>query len=302
MRTIGKITGLCLMSMSMLVMGMALAGSASAEPGWLLCSEGVNTSNTKYENSQCSKAKSTGKWESVAPAVPHTVRIVSFTLKLIDTETSVGKSTVKCNGKGSKGSGIIELASKGVVRVFEIENAKENCEAVEGGCKKGEVEKVKGANLPWAIEMFETEAKSLTKIAKGPGAAGEPGWEVTCNTLLGTRTDTCTSNTGKEGSAELKNETAGGVLLVRGVLEKNLKASCTEGKKESGESEGQLAILSAHEEGLAIGPRPEIYDLWATDRKSRRNGLHDGRKYKQERKNLTSGDTGNPDGRFRNSR
>jgi hypothetical protein len=249
MRSI-RIAGLCFASM--LVLGMALAGTASAAPLWLVCLE--SSGLTKYSTNQCTTASGTGKWQSLGlPAgKTDTVRIVGFTLRLTDKSTAVGKSTVKCNGNGSRGSGTIEGTNKGIIREAKIEKASENCEAVEGGCKKGEVEKVTGANLPWSTEIFETANKLLTKIAKGPGAAGEPGWEITCNTLLGSKTDKCTSKAGEEESAELINEVTGGVLLVRGVFEKARTASCTEGNSTSGEVEGLVAILLNSGNGLSV--------------------------------------------------
>jgi len=51
-----KIAGLCLASM--LMMSMALAGTAAAAPLWLLCLEGKEGSlPTKYTTNQCTRSQ-----------------------------------------------------------------------------------------------------------------------------------------------------------------------------------------------------------------------------------------------------
>jgi hypothetical protein len=250
MKSIARTAGLCLVAM--ITMGMALAGSASAAPLWLLCLEG-SASTSKYSSGQCTKTEAGGKWESVAlGSKSDTVRIVGLTLRLTDLKTSVGKSTIKCDGVESEGEGYIYTEKHGIINTAEVKNAKTNCERVEGGCKAGEVEKVKGADLPWLTELFETEGKFLTKI--GGTGKGEPGWEITCKTLEGSKTDVCLSeSTEKREGVELTNKVStSGVLLVLGTFEKARKAKCSLGTAESGEVEGQIAILLNSGNGLSI--------------------------------------------------
>ncbi len=249
MKSIARTAGLCLVAM--ITMGMALAGNAFATPLWLLCLEG-SASNTKYEDSSCTKAKSTGKWESVALASgkSYSIKLVGFTLKLTDKikgETSV----IKCNGKGSKGSGLLEGLNKGKVFTAEVEEAETNCERVEGSCEAGKVEKVVGADLPWKTEIFETEGKLLTKL-EGSVAGKEPGWEVTCKSKLGKITDKCLSPEGMPEQAELVSEVTAGVLLIKGRFEGRSKATCSLGGKEAGEVEGLFALLSLGGSGVSL--------------------------------------------------
>jgi hypothetical protein len=243
-----KVAGLCLVSM--FVMGMALAGNAAATPLWLVCLE-ASTGLTKYSTNQCTNAESSGKWQSLGlpSGTTTTVRLSTFSLILKDIEAGPlkEKATLSC-GKGGTGSAVLESTNKGVIRAFEIEKPKENCARVEGPCKSGEVENVKGVDLPWKIEL---EGEGWTKIEADGG--GEPGWAITCNTLLGSKTDTCTSKEASE-SAEVgfENTVSSGVLLAFGKLTYAHGAKCSEGGTESGEVEGSVAVLRANGSGLSV--------------------------------------------------
>ncbi len=237
-----KIAGLCLVSM--LMMSMALASAASAAPLWLLCLEG--TATTKYSSNQCNKAESGGKWESVALGTKSdTVKIVAFSLRLSDTGAG---TEVECPGPGSKGWGLIENSNKGVIKVAEVEKPETNCKVLKAGllesCKK--IEEVKGADLPWKTEVFETESKFLTKIEADGN--GEPGWTVKCS---GT-TDTCLAEAGKAESVELVNGVTSGVLLVLGRFEEKEPAKCSLFGGSTGHVSGLVAILLWNGNGLSI--------------------------------------------------
>jgi hypothetical protein len=241
-----------------LVVAAVLAGNASAAPSWLLCLEGKNEKNTKYENSSCDKAVPTGKWESVGlPAGGKaSIEIVNFTLGLTDREAGPlkEKSSVRCD-RGGREAGVVTSPNTGEIREATVEGAREDCARVEGFCKTGEVEKVAGVDLPWKLELFETEKNSQTKISSG--GSGEPGWEVKCNTMLGSRTDTCLTGSGKPELWTLFNELSGSGIryyLIIGRLLRRALFKCSEGGAESGSVEGTSAILSAVPagEGLSI--------------------------------------------------
>ncbi len=242
-----KIAGLCLASM--LLVGMALAGSANAAPLWLLCLEG-SASTTKYSSNQCSKVESSGKWESVALGTKSdTVNIKAFTLSLLDEGTG---AEITCDGAGTVGTGLIESSNKGVTRVAEVTKPSTNCvltkAAILGCTETKNIEEVKGANLPWATEIVANGTKLETKIKKGPGAAGEPGWKVKCGGVE----DVCTSPAGEEEGVELVNLESAGVLLVKGRFEELHKANCTVGGNKKGRVRGLLAILLSKGSGLSI--------------------------------------------------
>jgi hypothetical protein len=235
-----NIAGLCLVSM--LVMGMALAGNASAAPLWLLC---LPNAKGKFLDPACLKAGE-GKWESESLGT-RTDKVVGvgFTIRMEDAKTSVGKTVVQC-GHGV-GAGTIGPGNKALMTEVKIQAPKTECEAVEGGCKKGEVEKIEGRNLPWQVEIFETEKKFLTKI-ESTTSGKEPGWAMECNTLLGSKTDVCEQEAGKPEFAELANKRSGPKeeeLLVLGTFEKKRHQDCSEGGVESGSVAGQIAILLA---------------------------------------------------------
>jgi hypothetical protein len=255
-----RTAALCLVSM--LVMGMALAANSSAaEWTWTVCSEGKEKeAPTKYTTNQCTAAASElkGKWQlaELSSGKTETVRILAFTLRLTDLKAGPleEESTIKCNGNGAVGEGIIEGTNKGVTNEIKLENAKSNCERVSGPCKAGEIEEVKGADLPWKTETTEGETKILAD------GKGEPGWAVKCNTILGKKTDECISSNEENAiRTGLVSEVTGGVMLVKGILEQVGRAKCSEaGKKETGEVSGEFAILQAKGMGLSIGGVADI--------------------------------------------
>jgi hypothetical protein len=242
-----KIAGLCLVSMIM--MGMTLAGTAAAAPLWLVCLEGSNL--TKYSNNQCTTAEAGGKWQSQGLTTTDRATITAFTLTLTDTKTALGKTPVRCDS-GGESTGTVGPGAVDVVETAKIKEAEKNCRGLEGGCESNKIEKVVGVDTPWQDVLFETEKKILSKIESDGG--GEPGWAVTCKTVLGSKTDTCVSESGKFETAHLENKLTGTVLLVLGTFIKGVKAKCTEGGAGSGEVEGQFAILLASGNGLSVNP------------------------------------------------
>ncbi len=254
-----KIAGLALASM--LVMSMAIAGSAAAVPLWLLCLPGpTGQAPTKYTDQSCTKAavNLAGSWqsESLCECSSDTVKIRAYSLRLSDTGTLGGTTTVKCNGTGSVGWGLITGRNLGLIKVAEVEKPNKNCELVEGGaglCTTAKLEEVKGANLPWKVHLFETENKVLTDIS-GTIAGKEPGWTLRCGGLE----DTCTTPEGKPELAELSNLVQGAPgtselsLLVRARFEEKSPGNCTLGGNGTGHVSGLVAILLWKGLGLSI--------------------------------------------------
>jgi hypothetical protein len=242
-----KIAGLCLASM--LVMGMALAGNASAVPLlWLVClkSEGPFT---KYTGPKCleSESSSTGKWQSLGVQTEKsiTVKITVISIKLVDKKALIANSGAVCSTAGSVGEGLIEAGGKGKIRVAHVNEPTKNCKGV-GGCE--EVKKLEGVHLPWDTAIVEGATGPLTQITNS--GAGKPGWAVECKTALGTKTDTCEEES-KPVEAKLtfgevtESPENGKELLVRALFEEKEETlgECTEGGKKSGLVLGTVAIL-----------------------------------------------------------
>jgi hypothetical protein len=239
-----EMVALCLASM--LVMGMALAGNASAAPLWLVCLEG--TGLTKFSTNQCTEASSTGKWQSlgIPSGVAVTVRLLAFSLRLEDTGVS---SQVECPDAGAPGSGVglIEGTNKGKITKFELkEPEKEGCKVLKGilTCKAGTLEKKGAVGLPWTTEIFETESKTLAKV----GSSGNPGWSITC----GGTTDTCEAKSG-ESVLEFNNQVSGAVLLAfLKWLENGIRWKCSLGGTGAGILRGFLGLLGWLGWGVSI--------------------------------------------------
>ncbi len=233
-----KIAGLALASM--LVMGMAVTGSASAALLWLVCLEGSGL--TKYESSTCLKAASGGKWQSlgVRTGTSITVKLVAISILLTDTGTALGEVVANCSATGSKGEGVIKPNGEGEITVAEYTNPKANCKDEKSHCT--EFTKVKGANLPWNVKLFmNTKGETVTKIEPG-SKGGQPGWEVTCKAILEI-TDTCTSNVSEEEEARLVNTTSATELLVTSLFQEARPAHCTQSGGNTGSVKGSIAIL-----------------------------------------------------------
>jgi len=239
MKLVAKVGGVLLASM--LMMGMALVGNASAALLWLVCLKG-GTGLTKYTSSKCNEASGTGVWQSegLAAGQTQTVKLAAISILLKDTGIS---SAVLCFSAGSKGEGVIEAGGKGKIRVATYENAKANCRGTEG-CEKEGIETVTGINLPWRTEAVEgTNGKPLTKILFGITEKEPPGWEVVCKTGGIKKTDKCTSEAGHPEEAELVSEVTGSELLVKSRFQQVGEGSCTLGGAKAAKVLGLLAIL-----------------------------------------------------------
>jgi len=237
-----KMVGLGLASA--FVMAMALAGNASAVPLWLACLEGNTPTATKYTSNSCGRVMSGSlptRWQWNEVTATDKVRITGFTLSLTDTKAVGGSSTVRCTS-GIELSGTVGPGRFDRIEMAKVSEAKKDCARVEGGCKAEEVESVEGRDLPWQTELYETEGKFFDKI--GSGGKGEPGWEVSCNTLLGKQTDECESEGENFESAELVNKKTGlEELLVLGTLVGLHKFKCSQGGAGAGSINGPFAIL-----------------------------------------------------------
>ncbi len=247
-----KVAGLCLVSM--LVLGMALAGNVSAAPLWSLCLEGSGL--TKYSSNQCTEAASTGKWQSLGlpPGGSATVRLLAFSLRLEDTGAGV---VVECPDAGALGSGVglVESANQGQITKMEFnEPEKEGCKVVKGflTCTAGALEKIKGVGLPWTTEITETEGKSASQIM----SSSSPGWSVSC----GGTTDECVEEENKPESVELESKVTKGVSLVLAILESKGKEKCSVGGAEKGKISGLFSISSGSGDGLKMSfPPPPLF-------------------------------------------
>jgi hypothetical protein len=240
-----KIVGLCIVSM--LVTGMALAGNAAAAPLWLLCLEGSNANNTKYEDNQCTKAASTGKWESVALGTKSdTARILALSLRVEDTKGELG-SKLKFSCPRVGGIGLIEGRNLLLVREIKVANPASECTA-EGGvlkeCKTSKLEKVEAVHLPWVLEAYEEKAgKFISRLQPSGEGKGAPGWTFKCAGVE----DTCTG----EGEARGANKVGEGVLLVFNEFLKTRPGSCSVGGAKAGKVEGFFAVLLSNGNGLS---------------------------------------------------
>lgn len=232
-----KIAGLAFASM--LVMSMALAGTASAALLWLVCLEGSGL--TKYENSKCLKAASGGKWQSVGVTKEVTVKILVISILLTDPKTAIGKVVANCPNEGSRGEGVVKANGEGEVRVAEYTAAgAKKCTDEEKNCP--EFTSVKGVNLPWITNLEEGPGGVHLTTIKPHAGGGQPGWAITCKDIVNV-TDECTSSEKEEEKLKLINTLSATELLVAALFERAHEANCTQSKEKTGTVTGILAIL-----------------------------------------------------------
>jgi hypothetical protein len=246
MKHLIKIAGLCLVAMFAVSM-VAAATASAAEARWEQCSEGpAEKTPTKYTEHQCtvSRTNSEGKWQWNEIKNTEEVRIRG-SLNLKDTKTLAGESAVECYGEAV---GDVGPGQYGRIQSVPVEA--KNCHAVKV-CEN--VEEVKARNLPWQIEIYETENTVLGRLENAGN--GEPGWEVKCKApILGSTTDECLAEAGNPETLLFENKNTGGEtpLLVLATFEHARKAKCSLGGAKSGEVTGSLAILKANKWGLRV--------------------------------------------------
>ncbi len=236
-----KIAGLCLASM--LAMGMALVGNAAGALLWLVCLKGSGL--TKYTNSKCSEASSSGEWQSLG--VPSgkevTVKILVISLLLKDSKTTIGEVVANCPNEGSRGEMVIKANGEGQIRAFEYTAAgAKKCKDEKGNCP--EFTKVEGRNLPWITNIEEGPNKEPLTTLKPHTGGGQPGWAITCKALFIEETDECKfAKAGEEEKLKLVNTRSATELLVASLWEEKSKIECSQSKEITGEVKGTLAVL-----------------------------------------------------------
>jgi len=100
-----------------------------------------------------------------------------------------------------------------------------NCtRETNGACST--LDSVKPVNLPWLTELlpFKTN-EAIDDLYEGTG--GNPGWAVECETALGKKTDTCTTNKGHTLISSTAEEELGAEFLE--TAEEPEWAECSEG-------------------------------------------------------------------------
>jgi hypothetical protein len=232
MRTIGKLVlGLVVAAF----FGVAATPALAEQPVWQVCTN-LGEEIGSYENLGCTIGKEGGKYEWLENEEAEKVQGTG-TLRLSDTKTLAGKSEVECS---MTAKGVVGPHQSGRVESITIASCKrlKVCENVET---------VRPVNLPWQTELFEEGGRVRDKITE---VSGEPGWSVTCKTVLGSKTDRCETEAGKEGSTAEVNEATHGYVL--GEFGPTAKADCTEGGKEAGEMGGIITTEGNGGAGLKL--------------------------------------------------
>ncbi len=166
------------------------------------------------------------EWSLSKVDVTSTMNVTSKgKLELTDTSTAAGSVTVTCEGTdagtvlpGGKDSTTSITATK--------------CTSNNSACTSPTA---KAVNLPWTSQLKEKGTRDLIKSANSTTL----GWLVDCETLLGKKSDECTT---KSTEVVVENTKTG----VNTIFSKKVSgmATCTESKKETGYVEGTVEIVS----------------------------------------------------------
>ena len=162
-----------------------------------------------------------------------TTNVGETLLLLEDMEAVGGAVDVLCSGlfggeiMGPKDALVTEVVSLTGTKII-------TCELMTNGACSGTTAEVEAIHLPWLIEplLVEPGLFALDIVESSEDKPGLPGYAVTCSTILGKQTDTCTGATG----AEAFNVTGG----VEGVFSETSEeitptGTCTlSGNKKSG--------------------------------------------------------------------
>jgi hypothetical protein len=150
------------------------------------------------------------------------------TLKLSDKETTGHKVTIEC---ASADEGTVSPGGTGELTSVKVTS----CKFIELGACSSEPT-VEAKNLPWrtGIVTYEGTTRQYTREA-GKGA---PGFAMTCKTILGKSTDTCTG-----GSSARVSTVTGGVEET--FDSSSEKLNCTIGGTATGTIEGSQLLKSA---------------------------------------------------------
>jgi hypothetical protein len=162
------------------------------------------------------------------------------TLTLTDHTVTGGETQVTCTGfdDGFVGPHALDLILAVTAELLGT-NKKITCSFVagkNGGCEASTAPTAEAVGLPWRTELYLRGAEVRDMIT--PDGAGNPGWAVTCKTILGNMTDTCTTAL---GSTALANVAAGVSATFDKVSSEENPANC---KLGGGAERAKVGLVS----------------------------------------------------------
>jgi len=209
-----------------------VASPAMAVPRWVHC---VKSETGKYSNGLCNAAGS--GWET-KELVGTSEVTSSGELELEDTKATGGAVAVKCKGEDT---GWVANLTTGAGEDGTATVTNVTCTRVIDGLCEAVVE-VKARNLPWGTRLVENKSEVRDELVSGNHneiGNGEPGWSVTCKTILGNVTDTCElSGTTQNVRA---NRATGKTEFVFDKITEEKKAKCSQGGAGTGRVTGTIS-------------------------------------------------------------
>jgi hypothetical protein len=187
------------------------------------------------------------------------VKVHSRGLLLLSDHTPPGGETsVHCFGfdSGTVGPHALDLIAT-ITAELEGTNNTITCKfdpGKTGSCEAGTAPTAKAVNLPWHTELTLFPGSELRDmIMKDGQAAGvDPGWAITCKTILGNVTDTCTTAL---GSVKVENVARGVLALFDKVSNEKLaecKVLAGEAARKAGLVTGDITIEPLSTEKLTV--------------------------------------------------
>lgn len=228
------------------LMAVSASSAWAAPPRWVAC-EKVAAGTGHWTDQHCEKA-GTGEWDT--REITETREVTSDgTLELEDEKASIlGATRIKCSGTNL---GTVGAGGSDSVRSITATS----CEFIKaGGCSTSTKPTAEARNLGWTTQLKE-ENGEVRDVITSLIAGKQPGWAVTCTSVLGSKeTDVCEA----EGTASTKitNGTGEKKGAVIAKFEKAQRAHCSLGGAGAGIVEGE--VLNR----LRTGPSGELRLLW----------------------------------------
>jgi hypothetical protein len=162
-----------------------------------------------------------------------------FLILLTDLHATGGEVKVHCKGfnSGTVGPHALDLVETVTAELLGT-NDKVPCTFDKAGaCLTSTAPTLLALHLPWHTHIYLEGTEVRDDIVSDGN--GDPGWAVTCKTIIGNVTDDCTAPL---GSAALENIMGGGVLALFDAL--TPAANCSQGGALAGHVTGDITLHS----------------------------------------------------------
>lgn len=203
-------------------------------------------------------ASAAPEWELNGTKVTEWMSVDSTaTLELEDSKVPlIGATKVSCTGTDTG-----DVGPGGLDKVLSITVS--SCKPVSGGCEAPVT--ASAVHLPWNTDLVEVENSKKEKEVRDKilnSGAGQPGWKVNCESIIGAQEDICEQESGTESTVGIDNVTKGAhkgdVAALFDATSREKPAKCSKGGAKSGFVYGTEFILASNGATLTASKAKEV--------------------------------------------